>query len=246
MRILTPTISALLLLAASGTSTAAIFKCTAADGSVSYQDQPCPADESQHSRADQQEPASSGSRRESITIDGETVRLVYFPVPGLGEVQVPVFEHMEYTTRSHDDRAATIALRAKPGQDPMQLQMTFFANRPGRSYSAAEAMQFLADIDPQLTNEQAYADEFWSFETQLGNIDFETSIRENPRSFGSEGRDPQSGEFTTATTGLKRHPNVVVAVTILTNGRMSEGLRGALRVVNAFFVLATELPPEES
>ena len=212
---------AIMLLAFSGEANGAVYKCTDADGAVSYQDQPCKAEEKQRQIQAQK----------NVSVEETDLEVVQVVIPDVGLALVALFDHMEHMTRAHGDRAATIAVRSKPGHEPMEMQITFFANRSGGGYSHQLLAQHLADLSPELRQPPLPASsERWNFETAIGDA--------NMISHYSPGGSPVNGEWDTVTTGYVAHPRVVAAVTILNNGKTSDGLRWALKVYNMFQIAA--------
>lgn len=207
------------LLALPAVGFAAVYKCTDASGAISYQDQPCGADEEER-----QIPSRLGA-----TVEGHDLELVQLVVPGVGAAMVALFDHMEHMTQEHGDRAATIAIRAKPGHEPMEMQITFFANDEGGAYSHRQVSDQLAAISPALGQPpMPLGSENWVFETALGDAQMISHY--------APGGGPLGRRWDTITLGYVAHPRVVAAVTILNNGKTSESLRSALRVFNMFQV----------
>ena len=206
------------------TAQAQLYKCTDASGAISYQDQPC---------ADTQQQEVRTSRVAPPTKSTDPFEAVFLQVPGIGEAVIPVFEHMEYLTRVHGEQAATIAIRAKEGHRPMELQMTFLPNRQGDPYSVEEVEQVLGRIDLRLVPQSGLYGEKWTFATQIGDAQMRTSVETQPRSFSGSKRI-----YDTSTAGYVLHSKVVVAIKIFNSGGQSDELRWALRVVNAFQVAA--------
>ena len=195
---------AIMLLAFSGEANGAVYKCTDADGAVSYQDQPCKAEEKQRQIQAQK----------NVSVEETDLEVVQVVIPDVGLALVALFDHMEHMTRAHGDRAATIA-----------------ANRSGGGYSHQLLAQHLADLSPELRQPPLPASsERWNFETAIGDA--------NMISHYSPGGSPVNGEWDTVTTGYVAHPRVVAAVTILNNGKTSDGLRWALKVYNMFQIAA--------
>jgi hypothetical protein len=212
---------AIMLMALSCEADGAVYKCTDTDGAISYQDQPCKAEEKQRQIQAQR----------NVSVDGTDLEIVQVPIPDVGLALVALFDHMEHITRRHGDRAATIAVRSKPGHEPMEMQITFFANREGGSYTHQQVAERLANVSPELRQPPLPpSSERWNFETVIGDA--------NMVSHYAPGGGPVNGGWDTVTTGFVAHPRVVAAVTILNNGKTSDGLRWALKVFNMFQIAA--------
>lgn len=197
----------------------AVYKCTDAGGAVRYQDQPCGAGERQR---------EIQSRR-SLTVEGADIELVQLVVPGVGTAFVGLLDEMEHKIRKHGDAAVTIAIRSTAEQHPMEMQITFFANKTGGAPSRSQVSDQLAAISPALRQpSMPPGSERWSFKTAIGDA---TML-----SHYAPGGGSINGEWDTSTVGHVAHPRVIAAVTILNNGKTSEGLRRALKVYNMFQV----------
>jgi hypothetical protein len=208
---------AIMLLALSGEANGAVYKCTDADGAISYQDQPCKAEEKQRQIQAQGK----------VAVEGTDLEIVQVVIPDVGLAMVALFDHMEHMTQAHGDRAATIAVRSKPGHEPMEMQITFFANRAGGSYTHQQVAEHLANVSPELRQPpMPISSERWEFKTAIGNAKMVSHY--------APGGGPVNGGWDTVTTGFVAHPRVVAAVTILNNGKTSDGLRWALKVYNMF------------
>lgn len=197
----------------------AVYKCTGENGSVSYQDQPCGGDEHE-----QRMPSER-----TVSVDGTDLEMVQVVVPGVGMAFVGLFDHMEHMTRRHGQLASTIAVRSKKGHPPMEMQITFFANERGDSYTHRLIAQKLASLSPVLEQPpMPFGSEHWRFETAIGDASMISHY--------SPGGGHFHGSWDTLTIGYVAHPKVVAAVTILNNGKTSDSLRWALKVYNMFQV----------
>lgn len=198
---------------------AGLYKCESADGGVSFQDQPCASTEKEEVR--RQGPTL-------IPTEEDGASLVQVSVPGVGEAFVPVFDTMTVRVHRHGKAAVTAVLKSKSGEEPMELQITLFANSVEQPYNIISAREFLRSIDPNLVRHPIHYGEGWDFSLAFAEA--------RMYSYGQGGQPhsvmPATG-YTTTTTGFAKHPQVVVWILILNDGGTSESLKLALRVINA-------------
>lgn len=202
---------------------AGLYKCESADGSVSFQDQPCATHEKEEVRR-------KAPRLIPTGIDGSSLARV--EVPGVGEALVPVFDTMTVRTRAHGKSAVTVLLKAKSGEEPLELHITLFANSDEHPYNVISAREFLRKVDPSLVRHPYGYGEAWSFEMAYT----EARMWSSQQGGRSHRIGPATG-YTTTTVGFAKHPLVVAWILILNNGGTSESLRSALKVVNAMQII---------
>lgn len=197
------------------------YKCVNPDGSVSYQDRACPetASEKKVSRASQP--------RNKRTDYAPKV----FPLPGVGEGAVLVFDYMEHVVRENGDRSTTVGIRSKPGaRHKMSMMMTFLPNPSGEIPSRQQQENVIRRIAVQ----QMGLGDFSSLKTKSfdakSGAGWYASI--NDPSF-PRGTAPD-GEYATVTAGQIVDSNVVVEITILSDGVDNKGFRDALNIAETF------------
>ena len=199
-----------------------VYKCTNPDGSISYQDRACPGSASEKKMNVGKQP-----REKKSAYGGKVV-----PVPGVGEAAVLVFDYMETIVREDDDRATTIGIRSKPGApDKMSMMMTFMPNLKGVIPSRQQQENSVKMIAYQQTGGGFIEFEMQEFEAKSGTGLF--AVVDDP-AFPS-GVAPD-GEYATVTAGQIANEQVVVAVTILTDGTDNKGFTDALAIAETFVV----------
>ncbi len=211
--------AALVLLVLPCSALGAVYKCTDADGSISYQDQPCSVDERQREI----------QSTKKFVVEGADLEVVNVVVPGVGLALVAIFDSMEHSTQQHGDQATTMFIRSKAGFQRMEMRITFFANEGRGDHIYHQVADQLASFSPGLKQPSMPAgSERWSFETAIGVAQMISHY--------SPAQGSASKEWDTITVGHVVHPRVVAAVTIFNNDKTSDGLRQALRVYNMFQV----------
>lgn len=214
---------AVILAFGSAARSQSVYKCTNADGSVSYQDRACPG-----STDEKKVSVGNTVREKKRGYDGKVI-----PVPGVGEAAILVFDYMETVVRQNGNRSITIGIRSKPSaRDKMSMMMTFMPNLKGEIPSRRQQESAVTTIAMQQTGGRLFADfELHEFKAKSGTGLF-TSI-DDP-AFPS-GVAPD-GEYATITAGQIASDDVVVAVTILSDGVDSKGFTDALAIAETFVV----------
>ena len=218
-----PIILVVVALAFSGSGIGqSVYKCTNADGSVSYQDRACPGS------ADEEKVAvGKPARKRGPGYSGKIV-----PVPGIGEAAVLVFDYMETVVREDGDRATTIGIRSKPGaRDKMSMMMTFMPNPRGSVPTRQQQENAVTRIAMETTGGGFFDFRFEEFEAKSGSGLL--TIIDDPRY--PDGVAP-AGQFATITAGQVASDDVVVAVTILTDGIDNRGFDDAIAIARTFVV----------
>lgn len=199
-----------------------VYKCTNADGSVSYQDRACPG------AADEKKVrVGKPARKKGRGYDGKVV-----PVPGIGEAAVLVFDYMETIVRQDGERGTTIGIRSKPGtSNKMSMMLTVMPNPQGSIPSRQQQENDVRQIAMEAAG-MGFADfRFQDFEARSGTGLL--SVVDDPRY--PDGAAP-AGEFATVTAGQIVSDTVVIAVTILSDGVDNKGFTDALAIAKTFVV----------
>lgn len=222
MRRLAIALGALLLVQSEAGIGQSVYKCTNADGSVSYQDRACPG-----SAQEKKLPTARSAGQQKRSYDGKVI-----PLPGIGEAAVLVFDYMETIVRQDGERATTIGIRSKPGaRDKMSMMMTFMPNPTGMIPSRRQQETAVRQTALQSTGGAFNEFRFEEFHAKSGTGLF--SVVGDPRFPGGVAPD---GEYATVTAGQIASDDVVVDVTILTDGVDNKGFSDALAIAKTFVV----------
>lgn len=203
-----------------------IYKCTAADGSVSYQDQPCDG-----GRPDPAERKSRDSRGEADDFEA-----LFVPIHGNKEAVVARFHTMTSAVHRGDPRAITVRLNSKPGQEPLGMLLTFFDNPENKVFSDEQVSELVLQMaEPFLESSFERRAQLYETPTELGTAVF-TSV--NERRYMN--REPPRGEYRTITVGQIPTSHTFIAFTILSNGTDNAHFNDAISVLKSMQIILDE------
>jgi hypothetical protein len=219
-------VAALICLA--GQTALAINKCTDSGGKVSYQDGPCP---SENTAMEMDLPEYSENHSSSGS-PNSNVDSIIVTVPGVGEVAMMKFSNWDIQTRKADgDNPPTVKMVSQP--DAMNLSLTFIPNRVPRILSEDEQASAVRKIGEHFVS---------------GSIEKRVSLRRLSTPIGNavlanfnerkyQNSPVPKGEYSSITTGLVTHELMTVAVTILTNGPNTMAHDDALAVIGSLLLI---------
>ncbi|MDH3442043.1 MAG: DUF4124 domain-containing protein [Gammaproteobacteria bacterium] len=217
-------LAAACLLITGASSAQSIYKCTNADGTVSFQDRACPGETSSATVQ-----VDRPTRKAKSDYDGKVIN-----VPGVGEAAILVFDYMETIVRDDGGQATTIGIRSKRGaRDKMSLMMTLMPNPRGEMPSRAEHEAAVADIILQQTGGRL----------GFGGFEMNEFMAKSGTGLFAVLADPSyprgvapDGEYATMTVGQIADERFVAAITILSDGTDNKGFTDALSIAETFVV----------
>ncbi|GAA6140177.1 hypothetical protein NBRC116583_39250 [Arenicella sp. 4NH20-0111] len=141
--------------------------------------------------------------------------------------------------KSADGR--TIKFYSMNPNDPMSFKMTFIENIKQQRFSLDTVADIVAKTAEQYVSSSVEGEiNLYSLDTTLGKA---VLAGFNDKKYQDVATIPP-GEYSSVTTGLVPHSQVLVPLTILSNGTDSKELEMARNVISAFYVL--KLPNKAS
>lgn len=214
---------------------AAVNRCIDPDGKVSFQDQPCQvSDESEH--IDLAEPSPRRGEPQLDPSKPAGVEPLFVTIPGVGEAIILSYQWWDADIIQPDPTLPpTVRMRSKPGAEPLSLTLTFLPNKLGRALTTkenAEAVQKISAPYVESSIEQKI------ILKRLDTLLVQAVLANfNERKYQNAPVPP--GEYSSITVGQVVHPQVGVAITLLTSGVASRAHGEALDILSSFTIVPT-------
>lgn len=227
MRLLRNSLIFVAMAAIAQTGVASTYKCVGADGAVSFQDRPCANNE-------------ESSVANVAASDGLDFDPLFVPLPGGRQAALAVFKTMQSTVRENGQRATTVKIKSKPGQEPMSLQITFLANPSGQHFTDDQVSDIVLKMaQPHVEDSFERRARLWETPTEIGTAVFSTL---NSREY--MGKTPPRGEYRTITVGQIATSETILAFTLLTNGMDTEAFNDGMAILQTALLVDPEAAPQ--
>jgi len=206
----------------------AINKCEDEDGNITFQDLDCGRGESAE-KVKIRRAAIQRSVPEIVKPDN--VNPHYLPLPGIGQLILLSFDWWDYQVVDNpDDELPGVVMRAKAGEEPLSLQLSFIRNPSGTLASKEDNVRVVRQMASAFVEDSVeQVIDIKRIPTSLG-IAYLANFTDRKY----ESLPAPEGEYRSITIGQLIHPRVAVGITILSGGADSKEHDEALDVVTSF------------